>query len=471
MLRLSGLAALSVVLAHSAMAGDWTLTESTAISLTNVDRTGNNPYSGNVLQLSPNIVLDGKGARVTGTVSVKPTFSVGSGSTDPRFLTNEGFARGRMEVVEDVFFLGANAGARLYGNSGIAGGVDAINVNSDGGQSYSAALQPEFRFRPNRYVEVVSNNSIDYVTYSSQDENQGEDSSSVRLHLGVRNGRGFGPLSWRADASTETTRFDDRDDERQSYTAGIGYRLDNTWAVNGDVGYEDNDVQTSRSDTSGATWNVGVNWRPNPRNSASFSYGDRYFGETYSGRYAHQSRRTSLSVELSREIDNQRNQQLVDNFFFLVDPSGNPVVDPGTGAPIIVNIPQVQQIDEDFVNERLRAAISVTGRRTTISLSGSVYQREYEVSGREEDGYDVSLSLSRSLGSNLRATLGGRYEKVESSTQGDSDFYDVRVSLSRSLGRRTNASIELSHRERDAESSIDSYTEDRIGFTLTTSFL
>lgn len=453
------------------LAGDWDLSESTSFSLTSVERTGSNDYSGLVLQASPTINLNGRGGRLTGDMSLRPTFSVGGGTTDPRFLTNEGYGRFRLEAIEDVFFLGANFNAQLNGTTGVAGNVDAINVNSDGAQSYSVGLTPEFRFHLNRYADVVSNNSIDYVWYHRDDRDQGDSSSSARVHLGIRNGRHFGPLSWRADASRSRTHYESRDDYNSSVTAGAGYRLNAQWRFSGDVGYETNDVQTNRSDTDGITWNVGTTWTPNPRNSLSVSYGDRYFGETYSADYTHRSRRTQLAIGVSRDIDNQRNEQLVDSLFFLADADGNPVVDPSTGNPIVVNIPQQQIINEDYINEQLRGSVLLTGRYTTVSLSGSVYRRSYEVSSIENDGYDLSLSLSRNLGSNLTATVSSSYQQEKGTSRGNSNYYDVRFSLSRSLGRNTSAAINYSHHERDADLAADSYTEDRVGVTLTTSFL
>ena len=145
------LSCLSVLMSTgAATAGDWTLTDAITTTATSVDRTGNSAQSGMVFQVTPAYTLTGRGGRVEGNVHLRPTFSVGTGDTDPRFMTNEGYARGRMEVVEDVFFLGASASARLGGDTGIAGPVDAINVNTDGYQSYSIGLAPEFRAHLNK---------------------------------------------------------------------------------------------------------------------------------------------------------------------------------------------------------------------------------------------------------------------------------------------------------------------------------
>ncbi|MCB1726502.1 MAG: outer membrane beta-barrel protein, partial [Gammaproteobacteria bacterium] len=132
---------------------------------------------------------------------------------------------------------------------------------------------------------------------------------------------------------------------------------------------------------------------------------------------------------------------------------------------------QLQQGDEDYLNSQLTGAMTVTGRRTNVTLSGSVYQRTYEVSGNKEDGYDLSLNFTRQLGSNFSASAGGSWSQEKASFLGDSDYYDVRFALTRSLSKRTSASLNISHHERDSNAANNSYTENRIGISLTSSFL
>ena len=454
-------------------AGDWTFTESTRLSATYIDRTGDNAQSGAVLQLAPTFTLDGQGGRSRGNVVYTPTFSVGGGSTDPRFFTNDLIARGEIDVVDEVFVLGLNAGAGLQGSTGLASDVDAINVDTDDGrQYYSLGIEPKFFAHLNRYADLVSLNSWNAVWYSRQDDEDREDGSQQRrVHLGVRSGRIFGPLSWRGDVSNRVTDYDDRDDERTEVDAGVGYRVSPKLSVNANAGYEWNDVQTSRSDTDGVTWNVGANYAPTSRTNVSANYGQRYFGNTFDVSANHVSRRTRLSVGLSRDVDNQRNEALVDNFFFLADDAGNPVLDPSTGQPVVVNVPTIQATDEDFINERLRVGILVNGQRTTINLRARVEQRTYEVSGNESDAYYLSFNVSRELGSRYRASVGGDYDFEKDSVFGDSDYYRLRASLSKSIGRETRVSIDYSYGERDADDSNRSYEENRLGLSLYTSFL
>lgn len=446
------------------LAGDWKLSDSFSTSVTAVDRSGNNSESGVVAQVSPSIRLSGRGARSSADLSYRLTASVGTNDTDPRDFAHNLNATGQVEVVEDFFFLGGRAGARLVGDSPTSGPVDAIN--GEGSQSFSLALLPEFRHRLNRYANLVSRNAIDYVTYT---DSGGSDSVSTTVNLGVQSGPEFVPLSWNLDATQRRTDFDGRDDKNTSYTAGIGYRVSAKWAVRATAGYEENDVDTTRTDTDGFIWNVGSIWTPNPRTSLDLTYGERYIGKVYSGTFSHRSRKTLMRVSLSRDVSNRRFAELVDAFFFLVDPNGNPVIDPITGNPVIVNIPQLRQDDEDFVNTQLQVAVSATGRRTTVTATATASQREYEKSPDEENSYGLSLSANRRLGGDYSATAGVSMRRADDSAGADSESYDLRLSLSRAISRRTSASIDFLHRNQDDGNG--DYTENRIGFSLTTSFL
>jgi len=458
-----------LLLPYFAIAGDWKVTDDIGLIVTNVDRTGQGEQSGTVVELNPRWIARGRGGRFTANINYAPNLAVGFDDTDPEALTHDLLATGRLEVVPDTFFLGANAAAGITGTSSTGGPVDAINFNTDGGQqTFSLALLPEFRRHLNRYVDIVSNNSIDIVTYR---EGESEDSSSLNLNLSAISGRYFGRSDWSVDSNYRETRYDQRTDKRKDISGTLGYRIDRQWHVFGSLGYEDNDVDSSRDDTTGTTWDVGTNWTPNPRTSMSARYGSRYFGDTWSGTVNHRSRRTRLGLDFSRDVDNRRNAQLVDSFFFLVDDSGDILTDPDTGAPIIVNIPRLNETDEDYISNRVRGILTVTGRRTTASITASIEQRSYEVSGDGEDSYDLGATISRRLGAGYTASVRASLDQTERDAGGESESYDLSLSLSKTFSRRTSASLDILHRDQDSSDPDGDYTENRIGLTLRANLL
>lgn len=453
-------------------AGDWRLTDSVTAELTHVDRNGQNESTGTVLQMTPRLRLSGRGARVQADIDYGITASTGTGGTDPTDFSHNLRADGQVEVIENEFFIGANAAARLVGNTATSGTVDAINAESDGRQTFSVEITPEFRHHLNQYADIVSNNSINYVTYSGNNARDDDGSRAIESNVGVRSGRYFGPLSWSLDATQNKTKFENRDDKRTSYNATIGYRVDATWRVRGGVGYEKNDVLTRRDDTDGATWDAGVDWTPNPRTQASFNYGQRYLGNVFSGSFSHRTRRTLLSLDASRDVSNRRSAQLLDSFFFLVDPNtGNPFLDPLTGNPILVNIPELEQTDEDFLNTRIRGAVTVTGRRTSATVTATASNRDFEVSNVDEDSVGLTFQLTRQLGNGFNVSLRSSLTRADGTSSGDSDTQDVQLTLSKQLTPRTSASLNVRRLERDGSAANSDYTENRIGISLSSSFL
>ena len=163
-------------------------------------------------------------------------------------------------------------------------------------------------------------------------------------------------------------------------------------------------------------------------------------------------------------------KQLVDSFFFLADGNGNPIVDQG-GSPIIVNIPELEETDEDYVNTQIRGIVTVTGRRTTVTVSGRVSNQDYEETPRDEDRYRLDVSVTRDLGSNLHATLTGSADQVESNATSDNETYDARFSLTKALSPRSTTALTLGYRDYNDDAPGESYTEKRIAISFTTTYL
>lgn len=456
----------------SAGAGDWRLTDSFSARTNYVDRTGSSAQSGVVVDVTPRFRLNGKGGRSQANIDYGLTASMGTGNTDPKRFSHNLLGAGKIELIEDHFTLGGTARADLVGSSASSGPVDSINVNSDGRQVFSLELTPEFRSHLNRYADFVSRNSVSFVTYSGGNAAGNDDSSAYTLNAGVVSGRHFGAFDWSLDATRRETRFDTRTDRVTTFDAGLGYRFDAHWRARGLLGYEDNAVQTNRAETSGATYSAGVDWYPTPRTSISADIGKRYIGTVYSGAFKHRSKKTTLSLDLSHDVTNRRTEELVDQLFVLTDPTtGLPLLDPNTGAPILVNIPQVDQIDEDFVNTQLRGGVTVNGRRTTVTVTGNIANRAYEVSGQSEDSFGLTASISRRINPEISGSLRAGLTHTDGTAGGDSDTFDMQVSLSRRLSRQTSASVDFLHRNQDTSTPGGGYTENRIGLTFTTSFL
>jgi uncharacterized protein (PEP-CTERM system associated) len=456
---------LVLVAPHAVRSGDWKVTDDISLTSTYVDRNGDDTEdseSGLVFELSPRWTVRGRGGRVTADINYSPNLAYGTSDTNPKTLTHDLFARGQVEVVENEVFIGGNASAGVRNRDSAGGRRDAINFDAGGQQYFSSSVNARTQHRLNQYANLTSGASTDFVDYSEGDSGS---SRGFNAQVALASGRFFGRTDWRLSGTYRETDFDDRDDTRKNVDATVGYRIDARLRVSGSVGYEDNDVQTDRIDTSGPTWDVGADWTPSPRTSLSASYGDRYFGKTWSGNISHRSRRTRLGLNFSRDIDNRRNEQLVDSFFFLVDENGDIITDPSTGIPIIANIPQPQETDEDFLNTQVRGIVTLTGARTSVNVISTISRREYEVSDEDEDSFDVRVNVSRRLGGNYSGSLRTAFRTTDRDDRDDATNYDVGLSLSKTYSRRTSASLNYDY------FNDEDFTEHRIGLTLRANLL
>lgn len=434
-----------------------------------IDRTGRGEGSGVVGQVIPGVKYQRRGNRASADVNYRLYLSGGTGDTEVQSVAHDLTAEGGLEAVEDLLFVGVQAAAGLVGGTGTVGGVDSIDLNSqDGTQSYSLRVAPAFRPRgTNPYARFVSENAFDIVEY---DDSRFVDSTSYKLNAGIVSGPIFEIVDWDLGATTNVTQFEVRDDERNEVSGGLGYELNPRLKLFGRLGYEDNDILTRRSETDGIIWSVGSDWAPTRRTRVELEYGERYFGETYSAKVSHRTKRMQLAFDAGRGVDNARNQSLLDSFLFLRDPDGNIVVDPVTGDPVQVNVGEVVTFEEDYINTEVRAVMVLTGRLTRVQLSGLVANRDYEFTEEEEDEIDLSLRVSRKLANGMFVDVFGNVNTIDYAEFGEREARSIGLALRRSLSPRTSLRVGYRYREGEGDDAGFDYTEHRVGLSVITQF-
>ena len=108
---------------------------------------------------------------------------------------------------------------------------------------------------------------------------------------------------------------------------------------------------------------------------------------------------------------------------------------------------------------------------SAASVSGTVSQRSYEISGDDENSLDLYANLSRRLGAGYTASVNGVVRQTDRDQGGDSDSYDLSLSLSKTFSRRTSASVDVLYRDYNDDNPGEDYTERRIGLTLRANLL
>lgn len=456
--------------AAPAQAGDWKLTNNlqvTSYLSDNIRHTADGD-AGMGVTVRPRIRLQGKGGRVNGVLSYAPSLNAvfGSDAPNPR-VSHDLYADFNSELVRQTLFLDATARAGLITGGTFAGaGYGDLATSNETSQTYSFSLSPYTRHHLGSNADLEFRLGFNAVRtdYGASTLDSTGQSASVRL----TSGRGFTRLPWSVTALRHQTDYSGRTDTRDALSGTLGYRFNRTWRIDGSLGYDRYDVYSGRSSTSGVSYSGGLQWTPNPRTSAKMELGERYYGTFWRAHGEHQSRRTLLTLDLSREVTNVNSlltrrlsnldAYLIGRFQDITSINPN---DPS-------NVTEVGLLNEDYLNTRVAFGARVTGRRTTVSALADWNERQYEVTPRQDRIMGLTLRGNRRLGGRINVNASVRWQDVQSTSSGDSQYWYLQIGGSRAVGRYTRLGVDISRQQRTSDGTANEFTEHRIGVTLTT---
>ena len=469
-MQAASVAFVSVLAAGSALAGDWTLTDSVSLNASAINRDSDNGGQSDrrVLSLNPSLSLSGRGGRTTANVRYGLGGVYENGSNSGSRLTHSLNGTASSRIYEDNIFLEGSAFAGLASATNSSASVDEFSAENETIQTYAFSLSPILRYHLGRNADLVSRNTI---RYSGSDRGSGDEVISRQAHIGIQNGQRFSRLDWFADYSNTVTEFSNREESVDSFNVGTGYRLNRKWRLNGSVGYSESDAPTSRSDNSDFNWNLGATWTPSPRTSMSGNYGQNYSGQVWNGNIAHKTRRTTLSGYFSRSLTNASALLLDTQDLAVIDPTtGDPFLDPQTGDPLIISVPVLVPTTQNFINTTVGASVTVSGRRSSVTGQVTYSDREFDLTGRTEDQTTYRLSANRNISPRTSIRVSGGYSEFSSSTGGENNTTDMSLGASTQLGRHSSLNGSVSHRIFES-STGNGYEEQRISLSFVTKFL
>jgi len=451
----------SLPMASVVYSAQWDVSDSLTLGVIYSDNLSLEPQgnAGYILDATPSLSLDGKGGRATVSFNYSPSLiyypSAVSSGENVR-LAHLLDATMNAELYRQILFLDASSTVN-FSNVSTQGVISDsfLNPNSNQVQTYTIKISPYSTFRLGGEAILETRYSFGSVIY---DGSQVQDSTTHDVNLAIRKAIQSTPLTWSANADISTADTGNVDSSNYSLTGTLGYRFDATWGFSGTAGYQNADVVTSRSNTSGLIWSLGPRWTPNPRTDLSLQYGQSYFGSTWDVNFSHRSRRTEMQVAYTRGLTNARNF---------------------AAAPVPIGIGQINEevnpitpslTGEDFVSDSLSGGLTFQGRRTTLSTSLDYTLRTYEVSGSKEWLFGAGITGQRQLSSILSLNAGLYWQYIDPPGLGDSDVLTGILGMSRSVGRYSSLNLDFQHRQQTGDTTTE-YTENRISASLQTRFL
>lgn len=494
-----------LLLPFHSYAGDWKVTPSLSLKETYTDNvrlaTPGNEQSDFITQINPGISVSGTGSHLKfdGRYTMQNIFY--ANDSGPTSINHQLSANGNVELLDDLFFVDGRAsisqqnisafGPQTTDNTNITGNVTNVTTYS---------ISPYLRHRFKNFASGEARYTHDSVSTGA---NGLSDSQSDRILLGLTSGTDFGRLGWGLNYNKQ--QLDSTNGQTvdlETYSGNLRYRVTPQFGLTATGGEEKNSYQSLTGKSGGSYWTGGFAWNPSQRTSISANAGQRFYGNTYSLNANHRSRRTFWSVSYSEDITTTRDQFLIpatiDTAEFLVNshlfdliPEADRLLAAeafirANGLPNALANSVNYFSNRFFLQKRLQASVSVTGRRNTVILSFFDTSREAQTSQTQDSLLlgPSSLSLNDNTNSagvnalwSLRvspqtsANLSAGFTRTTSdATNRQDDYKTLRASLSKQFQPKLNGMIELRRIESESNQANSGYSENAITASVNMTF-
>lgn len=449
-----------------------------------------------VTVLTAGVSVSGRGGRVQGSLDYQLTGSIHARSSEGNTTGNSLRAKLNAELVENFFFLDANAsiGQQTISAFGVQTADPAFDSpNRTEVRSYS--ISPSVRGRVGTWALF---NAMYLRSQQSSGTGQVGDSISDNASVSLTS-EGRSRIGWGLVASRQRSDFSaGRAATTDSVQANASYSLLPELRLTASGGREKSNVLTGDAAGTGpvTTWGVGLDWNPSSRTSVSLRRNHRYFGESYAVNIDFRAPRSNWRLSSSRDVTTASptfvNTGAITLYDLLFANLAATVPDPIARREIVL-----QQLARDgsnpnatigttgFLNSavmlvnRHELSFSLQGLRTTATFSAyrSDSRRIDSASNAIDDlsnggnvrqrGFTMSLSHRLTPVSGLSLTLAQQRTLGSTAAQAN-DLQSINLSWNSEFTRRGTVSLGARHVEFD--STVQPYTESALFATVSVSF-
>lgn len=460
------------LVAAPAQGGDWRITPRITVQQDYTDNVtlarGDEAKSDFITEINPGVSIRGEGRRASLNLDYTLQQLIYRRDENDDALNHQLQASGRAEVIKQVFFLDARAGASQQ-NRDNRGRVATSNISVSENREnvYTFAVTPVFRHHLGKYADTEVRMPYDWV----ENENDAEASTSLATEARITSGRYFARLPWDISYSQRTIDNGNGLDETgfEQLRATLNYVFNRRFSMFFTLGYEDNDTNNQDIEQSGGVRRLGLTWTPSPRTSFSGGYEERPLGDSLFFDLNHRQRRTVWSASLSQSATTSRDLQLQRVLIPLEDPFGEPIVTP-QGDIVLVPVDTVRQSTAVLVTQDFRASVALKGRRTTYQ-GGVNWSERDGVGGDDETVTGLTFAVSRDLSRQLSARINGQWQETEFDLTDDPDtLWSVGLSLSYEIAEAASGRLTLRRVDSDTGDGRDAYRENQVTAGVTISF-
>ncbi len=465
-------AALLVMAMEPATAAEWTYSDGLLLGTAftdNVDLTENDKESAWSAVVTPNLLLNGKGARMSVQLAAALQFVTNS---DEHFYPQiRGSVNG--ELIQDRFFVNAYASADQETIDPLRPAGSPINSTGNLTTTYTLGINPYWVEHFSNIADLRLDYDHRWETHSGG-RNEPDDRRYDDFYFSLASGRHFNILEWGLTGSYSHTAYSGDSGSNttfKSLNARIGYILTRHLKPYATFGREWNTYDTSRSRSGGDMWLVGAVWTPNPRVYLDAGWGHRFFGDTPKVTFRYRHRRSTIRLGYTRNIESGYQSLDEQQILATTNLAGNPV-NPFAGPPgAVISARGFNSFigNGAYVDDRFTGGYLLQGRRTSFGIDARYSDKVYEKTPQEILEWEVGLTLSRQLARQLSVDARTSWYRTEDQGDFQADTWHLRLGVTRQLGLYTHLRFSYSHEQRDSNRPNDDYTENRLALTLNTS--
>ena len=293
--------------------------------------------------------------------------------TDPRL-----FARTRGTLIDNLLYLDTTLTySKLAPDNNFLRPTD----DSDPALNLKARLfvYREFGQLAELYV------GLNHASFFEQaDESATSQDNGIDFSIG-RNPK-YGGFLWGFGGYYSEDESDTNFFKNSSLYASVGSTISKTLYAEVSAGSEyrefvtglDTAAPTTVEDEDSSLWEAGVTWSPNESTKLYAGYGERFFGSGPSLQLSHRDANSIFKATYTRDVT--RSGPSLNTITPLTNNTNDSLVDPTT-----VNIDSSNlssELDQPFVDNRLKLSYKLTGRRSDVIIDG-VYSEQDQISGDE----------------------------------------------------------------------------------------
>lgn len=430
----------------NAAGASWRLEPSLALTETytdNVDLDASSRQSDFVTQVTPGILITGKGARLETSLSYAPNYFYYPGdNNDKHDFRHNLEASLESELISETLFIEGSANIdQRFLDRRLAISSERVGRTNNRQTVQTYHFSPYLVHAFGTWATAQLKYDINHIRIGSSTRTTSPDTkfgNSLR-HQGsfsITNGSRFRRLGWTLLGQYQTERRAVGPDFKDTVgRADFSYQLTHILAILGSAGYEKRDSPGSFANFGGFIWDAGFRLVPGPRTSLSFRYGNQFDGDTFS--LEAQYKITSKdSIDLSYRDTIQTFQSLAFN-----------------SSDNVVNLDSSQ--NSSFISgdltRRKRATLSLSGTRGRTTYSAAAFYSK-DVSdnvGLNEKRYGGAVSLERQL--SRRLSIGGSFSYNLSrflSDNIDDKFWSASATVDYRISKSLVGSFEYVHSDR-----------------------